>query len=141
MKNWSVIVRHESDIPRIVDYLRVVINNGAHLVSIKQHRKKRSLAQNSLMWLWYDEISKNIFESQGDLYSSEDIHEFFKELFLPKRMIEFKNKALEIQTGTKDLNVMEMMDYLDRLDFYCAEKLDLILHKPEDLMIEAYGRV
>lgn len=139
MSGWSIIVSSDSQMEFVIEYLRSAIQGGPQNVRIKPYRKKRSLAQNSLMWLWYEEIRKHIFESQGDMYTSEDIHEWFKQLFLPKRVIEFKTKILEIQTGTKELNTLEMMEYLEKLDYYCADKLNLMLSKPEDLWLEAQG--
>jgi len=140
MSGWSAIIRTDYEVGQVVEYLRMALQGGPQTITIKAHRKKRSLAQNSLMWLWYDEIKKHIFDSQGDMYTSEDIHEWFKQLFLPKRAIEFKAKILEVQIGTKELNTIQMMEYLEKLDYYCADKLNLMLSKPEDLWREAQGR-
>lgn len=139
MTGWTAIIRNRDDYERVIDRLDQGLMSGPQKVTLTRYRKKRSIAQNSLMWMWYDVISKHVFESMGAMYSSEDINEYFKQLFLPKRVIEFKHKALDIQIGTSELTTMEMMEYLDKLDYYCVEKLDLILPKPEDLWEQAYG--
>ena len=140
MKGWSTIVKTDFEIHGVKEYLRLAVQGGPQVVAIKAYRKKRSVAQNSLMWLWYGVISNHILDSTGGFYSSNDIHEWFKQLFLPKRIIDFKSRVLEIQTGTSELNVMEMMEYLNNLDHYCIEKLDLDLPKPEDLWLDAQGK-
>lgn len=103
-------------------------------VCVKRYRKNRSLAQNSIMWLWINCIRTHIIESTGKIYSDDDIHEHLKHLFLPTRAVEIGGKASIAPKSTARLTTVEMRDYLEAIDMYCANDLGLQLPHPEDLM-------
>ena len=57
--------------------LRVSIKNGS----------KRSLYQNSTLWMWLGELSVQIKVKSGESYSTDDLHEYFKQRFCPDQEI------------------------------------------------------
>lgn len=135
-----MIVKTDQDRENVIKRIQGLEAGKRWQIEIKPYKKARSLAQNALMWMWYTEIQRHILLTKGEDYSVDDIHEYFKQALLPKRVINFKNKVVHVQRGTSDLNIQEMTDYLFQLDRWCATKLELLLTHPDDLYSEAVGR-
>jgi hypothetical protein len=50
--------------------------------------------------------------------NANDLHEYFKRVFLTPRFIKVMGKEIKIPRSTTDLNKAEFFDYLDKI---CAE--------------------
>lgn len=116
-------------------------------VTVAVHKKKRSLAQNSLNFLWCDVIRKWLYEAgigyknaRGETirpYTSDEIHEFNKELFGISVAIEIGGKVAKVRR-TRDMNTVDFSEFLNKVDMHwCAEGLQL--PHPDDLWNEAMG--
>lgn len=136
MKNKTIINNEDEKLTFIGRMTNAVIDKPI-LIETSVFKKKRSDAINRLMWLWNGEIQKHIRESQGQIYSTEDIHEFMVNLLLPRTVIEINGKERAIRAHTSKMTNKELCDYLELLEFYCGEHLGLVLPHPEDLYNEA----
>jgi hypothetical protein len=104
-----------------------------HEVIIRPHKSKRSLDQNSLHWKRLDIIRLHIMDSTGQALSAEDLHEFFKKKFLAARLVEINGESVKVTRTTTQLNTKEFKEFMDDIDHYCIEHLELYLPEPGDI--------
>ena len=126
------IINNESEKNLFVEKMLAATIKEPIQVETSLYKPKRSTAINSLMWIWNGEIQKHIRETQGQIYSTDDIHEFMVNLLLPRTTIEINGKERTIRSHTSKFTNKEMVDYLELLEMYCGEHLHLILTHPED---------
>ncbi len=120
------------------------LNEIAHLdlddkkweITVKRHRKRRSLKQNNLMWMWIDEITPYVSEATG--YEKDEIHELFKQNFLPHIKLEMGDLTAE-RYSTKDLDTKEMSEYCDRIHRW-ASGFGITLPLPPERGYDSNGR-
>jgi hypothetical protein len=104
-------------------YIKQNFKDGDYSVNIKPRRKIRSLSQNALYWVWLDIIS-------GDLgYDSEELHATFRSMFLTD-----KTKKVPLIRSTTALSTSEFTIYLDKIERFCNQELNIFLPHPEDLI-------
>lgn len=140
----------------VIEFLRTKKLDGDWLVVVKKDKGSRSLKQNRLSWMWYTEVANHLLESGiQDIIvldngrnisrpiSSQEVHDFFSELFLGKVVVSFTNPItnkptiLQKQKGTSDLTVKEFCEYLQKIESYCTMDLELELTRPADLYMQA----
>lgn len=110
-------------------------------IIIKPHRKHRTLAQNALFHAWMTEIAKHYAETHGDWHPPEVWKEYLKRLFLGEKAHTMPDGRVVTTTrGTSDLKVDEFAAFLDQIDMWAAQELELMLPHPEDMWAEAMGR-
>lgn len=109
------------------------------LITIEPVKNKRSLAINSLYWMWIAQIRTHIMDVSGRCYVADAIHEMLKELFLEPIVYEFRGTVIK-KYSSKVLNNKDFTEYLNKIDRYSANDLNLLLSKPQDLFDEAMGR-
>lgn len=109
-------------------------------VNIKPYKRKRSLEQNALLWMWYGVIQRHLEESVGQIASAWELHEHFVALLCPARTIEIAGEATAVRKSTSQMTVGEMSEYLNRLEMYCADRLDLILPRPLEYRYAMEGK-
>jgi len=131
VKNRTII-NNETEKLAFVEKMAIATIDKPILIETSLYKPKRSTAINSLMWVWNGEIQKHIRETQGQIYSTDDIHEFMVNLLLPRQTIEINGKERTIRAHTSKFTNKEMVGYLELLEFYCSEHLNLILTHPED---------
>lgn len=131
MKNITII-SNTSDKEDFIERIKKADITKPILVETSLYKPKRSLAINSLMWLWNGEIQKHIRDTQGQVYSADDIHEYMVLLLMTKRVVEINGREKTIRAATSKMTNKEMVDYLELLEQYCAEHLNLILTHPEE---------
>jgi hypothetical protein len=115
---------------RACDLIRALPEEGPHEVIIRPHKSKRSLSQNALYWVRLDVIRLHIADSTGQIYSAEDIHEFFKGRFLPTKVVTVGGQALKIRQTTTKMDTAEFAEYMDNIEMFCADRLHLFLPVP-----------
>lgn len=129
-----IILRDESLRSRAIEVIaKLSLDGGPLEVIIRPFKKNRTLAQNRLLWWWYKHIQRHIFESRGEWYSDEDIHEWFKDEYLTTSVVEIGVKVKNVRKSTASLKVDEMTEYLEHIDQHCAENMQLFLPHPADL--------
>lgn len=106
-------------------------------VTIKPHRKHRSLSQNAMLWKWYTAIAEAIKDHTG--MDAEEVHEALKQKFLTPRIVEIDGEVYEIRS-TKKLSTAEMTEYLNRIHAWATSELGLLLPLPSELGRDETGR-
>lgn len=133
----------ESDRARLLGYVSGLDLTKPHKVSIVQVKSKRSDAQNKLLWMWNGLIQSHLRDSFGQIASSEEWHEILVSRLWPSEV-----RRVELPDGptfkvgrakTRGFTIPQMTTYLELLDAYCAEHLQLLLPHPDDLMMSIYG--
>lgn len=139
----DLMLRNESDRTRLIGYLTALDLAKPRKLTIVEIRSKRSDAQNKLLWMWNGLIQTHLRESFGQLASSEEWHEILVSKLWPAEV-----HPVQLPDGTKyrvgraktrKFTIAEMTQYLELLDAYCAEHLQLLLPHPDDLMYAIYG--
>lgn len=102
-------------------------------VEVKLHQNGRSVKQNSLYWKWLNELVNHIADSTGQRYSSDDLHDYFRALYLPQRVIEIDDTSIKARKSTAKLKVQEFTEYLEQIEVYAADSLHCQLSHPDDL--------
>ena len=113
-----------------MDYIQGLEHGWA--VQIKKHVKSRTVAQNSLMWMWLNIIAQETGNSEDDL------HEIFKLKFLGSETVEAFGYKIERTKSTTKLTTAEFTSYLDKIDALMFS-IGITLPKPDDLYHEAMG--
>jgi hypothetical protein len=112
----------------LLDVLSKISLNTAWDVTIKRHRKKRTLSQLRLMWKWVDTVAEKVSEQTG--YTAAEVHELFKAMFIVPKRIEIAGRICE-RRSTTDLTVEQMSRYMDSIYQFALTELGLYLPTPE----------
>ena len=136
----TFVIRDKAIRERAMRAVSVIQHEPLTVVTIKPYKASRSVAQNRLLWMWYGEIRNHLAETTGEQYTNDDIHEYFKDKFLDKRVVDVGENPIVVTASTSKLNVSDMSEYLNRLDIYCADDLQLQLTHPDDLWHESMGK-
>ncbi|KQQ60133.1 hypothetical protein ASF84_05340 [Pseudomonas sp. Leaf127] len=138
----DLMLRNESDRARLIGYLAGLDLAKPRRLTIVEIRSKRSDAQNRLLWQWNGLIQAHLRDSFGQLASSEEWHEILVAKLWPAEV-----HPVQLPDGTRyrvgraktrKFTTPQMTQYLELLDAYCAEHLQLLLPHPEDLMMAIY---
>lgn len=136
----SYPLRTEAQVTRFIGILsRRGVKRGPILVTVENYKKNRSIAQNRLMWMWLGIMADHIFDTTGQRFESEELHEWCKAKFLPARIVEIDGVAVKAHRTTTKLATMEFSEHLDNIDRYASESLDLVLPHPDGLYGVAMG--
>jgi len=92
-------------------------------VSVTEYKAQRTNPQNSLYWARLSEIADTAWVG-GRQFDSDVWHEYFGDLFLPKR--ETPSGKL-VPISTTKLDVGEFTEYLNKIEAYAASELGLEL--------------
>lgn len=107
---------------RLVSYLK---NTPWPLViSIKLAKKKRSLPQNKLYWVWLRDLSPHTG------YTDEELHTLFKVRFLGMDKLTFLNEEYLVPRSTTKLTTKEFSEYMDKI-YAAAHEIGVTLHWPD----------
>lgn len=87
-------------------------NNEGKTFRIELVENKRSLSQNALYHLYLSVIERETGNN------SHDLHEYFKRVLLPPRLIKVMGKELKIPASTTQLTKTEFGEYMEKI---CAE--------------------
>jgi len=130
-----MIIHNDSDKDRAISHIKALNVDKPWSVDIKPYKKNRSLAQNSLLWLWMGFIAKELGYDEPD-----DIYEEMVAKFLP--LIEYRGLDGEMKQkrrGTSKLKTKEFTEFLEKVDRFSVSFLGIILPSPSDLYFEAMG--
>ena len=89
-------------------------------IRIRKWRKKRSLQQNALYWVWLQIIARELG------YDTEELHNSFRAMFLIDR-----SKKIPLVRSTTVLNSTEFSQYLEKIERQ-ANELGIKLPQPEE---------
>ena len=110
----------------------VLSSTKSFRLTIVEWREKRSLSQNSMMWMWMTEIDKQkpLKCDTGEFKGSELWHEVFKKYYCDSKQITDGDNYMVVKTTTL-LDVGEMTHYLNKIESWCMDK-GIKLTIPED---------
>lgn len=114
------------------------IKDGKHLVTVKDIRR-RSVAQNSYYWgVVVPMVRRALYESGFDeIRTAEDAHEALKYFHLRTRVSNKEaGEVIEITGSTKELNIPEFNDYLERICRWAAEYMGIVIPSPNEELAE-----
>lgn len=144
MNKQTFILDNKFKVQQIIDRLYLV-NPGSdqptYQLTIDEYKTTRSSAQNRLYWMWLKIIADHVthHDTSGTLFSDNDMHDWLREKFLDTRLIEVRGEFVKSRKSTTKLNTKEFTDYLEKIDMFCAQTLNLVLPHPEDLYYSAMG--
>jgi len=113
-----------------ISYIEKLPEGKKYSVSVILNRSKRSIPQNRLYFLWLNCISA---ETGNEV---EDLHDYFKDHFLTRRVVVFGEERNAAISTTK-LNTSEFTAFLDKVQQFAAGE-GIILPNPEDLYFEQF---
>lgn len=104
--------------------------DGEVFVRVERPRATRSLKQNAFYW---GVLIQGLSEHTG--YTPDEMHEFLKMKFIPKRLAVAKGNGeivdeLVIGGTTTKLDTIDFTDYCAEIQRWAAEELDLVLEDP-----------
>lgn len=130
MARAPFIVRSEEGRQRALQVIASLDLAKPWEIIVAPHRKKRTLSQLGLYWKWINEVAEMVARETG--HDADEIHEFFKQKFLPPEVIEINGEIIERRTTTNKSTV-EMTAYMDRIYAFCTSELGLFLTLPEHM--------
>ncbi|AUR95396.1 NinB protein [Vibrio phage 1.206.O._10N.222.51.B10] len=99
------------------------LDQKSYRIKITEWRDKRSLSQNSLYFMWLNEISNQIEQRLGQQHDSQVLHEYMKLQFCPQKEVTIgSNNASVAFRSTKRLDVGEMHHYLTKIEQWAIER-------------------
>lgn len=115
------------------DILRRWLNNlnGVKVeLVIKKHRRKRTIPQNSY---YFGVVLDLISEASG--YTTEELHELFKRLYLKKQIV-IGGKNYDVSISTRKLNTDQFSKYIEKIKRFAEIKLSLRIPDPNEIDYE-----
>lgn len=102
---------------------------GKHVnVIIEIQKKKRSNDQNAYLWGVCYELVRLGLKDMGELWSTNDVHIYFKDKFLKVRQPSGLDKVL----STTELSTVQFNEYVEQIQIFCAEHLGIIIPDPNE---------
>jgi hypothetical protein len=123
----KIIITGETQRSFAIQQLREVPLDTVHVVTIQEKKNKRSIDQNALHWKRLDIIRLHIANSTGQIFSAEDLHEFFKCKFMTVHLVEIGGESVKVKRTTTSMNTKEFSEFMDSIDRYCIDRLNLYL--------------
>jgi hypothetical protein len=106
-------------------------------VEIKPYKKKRSVSQNALYWLWMKEISQGCYESGGELIPDRTYHCYFRQKILGTTQLKVNGTTVWDLKSTTKLNTKDFTQYLEDIEHYVGSEWGIALSHPEDLYYQS----
>nr|DAX41377.1 MAG TPA: protein NinB [Caudoviricetes sp.] len=125
-------IRRQEDKQAVQSYLEKLPTDKPYFAEIKQIRRRRTIDQNSLYWLWL----KCLQDETGE--DKERLHEYFKARYLGVSTVEVFGVDVQMSASTTKLNTKEMTHYLDRIQQFALADLGIALPNPSDLHWEQF---
>lgn len=90
------------------------------IVEVRPYGRSRSLEQNARYWAILTDIAEQV-KPNGQEYSPETFHEYFKAKFLGKDTLIIDGDPVLVQRTTTKLKVMEFMDYMTQVEAWAVD--------------------
>ena len=109
-----------------INYILTLPDDGKFEVVIKEYKKKRSLAQNRLYWLWLPYLAKHFG------YTDDEMHDELKYAFIGEESYTNRKGVVRFRPiSTTTLKVKEFAEFLTKIEVL-ANNNDVILPMPHD---------
>lgn len=129
MNQKTTVIRTEQDKQNYLKAVQGAVINKPLRVTTELYKKKRSVDQNALYWLWVAELSNETG------YTKDEMHDILRFKCNLVKNIEIDNTEIMQLKSTTKLNVSEFIDYLVAIENFAAS-IDVALPKG-DLWREA----
>jgi hypothetical protein len=96
-------------------------------IAFSQPIKERSKAQNRYIW---GVVYEMIAAETG--YTTEEVHEHMKSMFLPRKFIEIGGVMQQITKSTTTLSTLEFNEYIDKVIAFAAQELSMSIPAPHE---------
>lgn len=110
---------------RWLDDVLSTMPNGVRTLSLRRPRERRSLSQNSLMWMWLTCIADETGQDR------QTVHDYYCTRFLV-RNTEFNGRPVQVVIGTSGLDRETMTWFLNQVQADAASELGIRLPSPDD---------
>lgn len=130
-----MIINNEGDKEKAQRKIKALSIDKPWTMEIRPYKKNRTLAQNSLLWLWMEFIAKELGYD-----NPEDVYEELGDKFLP--VVEYRGfdgTMKQKRIGSSKLKTKEFTEFLEKIDRFCVNFFGIILPVPEDIYYEAMG--
>ena len=101
---------------------------------LEKIKKKRSLNQNALLWVWMEVLSKEWADAIDEHYTKEQFKEMFARMFLPVTTPTGETIGGSTSTLTKE----QMTEFLTNVQVYAAQNWGITLLNAEDRMFNEW---
>ena len=118
------LIENEISKEAVISYIRNLILKKPYEVVISRKKEKRSVSQNSLMWMWFECLA----HETG--HTKEQFHEHYCNMFL-KKLSPIDGQM--VVGGTRALTKDAFTDFLNKVQADAASYFGVILPTPEDL--------
>ena len=129
MKRQEIILSGEPQRKALLRFVESVNIDQPLRVTIEENKRRRSLGQLALYWMWLHDVADKVADYTG--YTAEDIHEFLKQKYLRPIVVEIGDDVVQRYTTTK-LTTAEMHDFVDKVYMWATSELGLLLPLPEE---------
>lgn len=110
--------------------------NGSYMLSFEKIKKPRSNDQNRLMWVWFTCIARSWSEATGRVFTRENVHDAYCQLFLPVTLPSGQN----IAGSTSKLTTEQMTEFLNKVQADAADSYGIKLLSLTDVRYEEWAR-
>lgn len=124
-------IKFKENMTQSLDAALNILPNGEYILTISKLVKKRSMDQNSLMWLWFACIEK---ETGTD---KRDVHDYYCQKYL-SRTVAINGATKQVTSGTSKLSTVGMKDFLDKVQADAATEFGIKLPDPQDAYWKAF---
>lgn len=105
--------------------------SGEVKITIETDINKRSSPQNRYYWGVIVPLVKSALNDLGNDINTDDTHEFLKSKFNPKNVIfQDTGETFEYGASTTEMDIEDFMIYIDKIQRFCAEYLNLEIPDP-----------
>jgi len=121
----------ELDREMVISQIKRLDLKDRYTVDITKRVIRRTISQNSLMWLWLTCIE---FETGND---KDDLHDYFKKKYLEPEDSKLFGETF-LRWSTRDLTTNMFKYYLDKIQAFASTELSITLPDPEDKRWEEF---
>lgn len=118
-------IESKEEVLKQIDLMLDTARNGEHFMKLEKAVRKRSISQNSLLWLWLACIQQETGTDKNDIY------DFYCKKFL-KRKVSVGDREEVVVGGSSKLSTEQFKDFLDKVQIDAASELGIKLPNPED---------
>lgn len=111
---------------RIATYMQKHEGQDVRL-TFSQPTKGRSTAQNRY---YFGVVLEYIASETG--HTVEEVHEYMKAMFLPRKFIAIGSKEVELTKSTTTLSTLDMEEYLEKVRVFAAQELGMKIPLPHE---------
>jgi uncharacterized protein YdaT len=112
-------------------FLKDELSEKEVTIEIKKKTRQRSNVQNGYYHSCVIPILRNAFKDIGHNLSNEEVHLFLKNKFLKISMANENGEFIGEKIGsTADLTTTQFMEYIQQIQQFAAESLDVVIPDP-----------